>query len=171
MKRHLFASRKIFSMLETAYLTNPCYETMRHVAMQMFAEGYKVGKEHAERKLNEAVEKAESHMLSDEAFIQFWDLYDKKVDRGAALKLWNRLSKVDKSEILAYVPLYVKATPDKQYRKNPVTFLRHKSWKDELIPQEFQDRENERRKRTGEAELLAQQLAHFRLDDEVENRR
>ena len=30
-------------------------------------------------------------------------------------------------------PLYVKAQPDKQYRKNPETFLRNKSWHDEII--------------------------------------
>lgn len=164
MKRHLFASRKIFAMLETAYLANPCYDTMRHVAMQMFAEGYKVGREHAERKLNEAVEQAESMMLTDEAFLQFWEVYDKKVGKEAAIRVWRKLPKKDKADILAYIPAYVKATPDKKYRKNPTTFLRQKSWKDELIPDEYAAREQQRRKRTGEADELAQQLAHFRLD-------
>lgn len=171
MKRHLFASRKIFRSLETAYIASPSYEMMRHIALQMFAEGYKVGYEHAERKLSEAVDNAENNMLSDEAFMQFWDIYDKKVDKVTTLKAWRKLTKKDKAEILDYVPKYVKATPDKKYRKNPSTFLRHKSWKDELIPQEFENREYERRKRTGEAEQLAQQLMHFRLDGEVENGR
>ena len=32
-----------------------------------------------------------------------------------------------------YIPKYKQAQPDKQYRKNPETFLRNRSWEDELI--------------------------------------
>lgn len=165
MKRHLFRSRKIFKMLEPFYNENPCYETMRHIALQMFAEGYKVGKEHAEKKLGEQLEAIEEDNLVDESFRLFWEQYDKKVDKPTSFNIWKRLSKKDRAAVLEYVPLYVKATPDKKYRKNPVTFLRHKAWLDELIPSEYADREWQRRKRTGEAEELASQLAHFKLNE------
>lgn len=66
-------------------------------------------------------------------FDTFWNTYNKKVGRDKCLKLWAKLSAKDKAECLSYIPLYVKAQPDKQYRKNPETFLRNKSWHDEII--------------------------------------
>ena len=66
-------------------------------------------------------------------FDAFWNNYDKKVGREKCEKLWKKLSQREKVECLAYIPLYVQAQPDKQYRKNPETFLRNKSWHDELI--------------------------------------
>ena len=66
-------------------------------------------------------------------FDVFWNQYDKKVGRTKCEKLWSKLSVGEKTECIAYVPLYVQAQPDKQYRKNPETFLRNKSWNDEII--------------------------------------
>ncbi len=34
---------------------------------------------------------------------------------------------------MLYIPKYKAAQPNKQYRKNPETFLNNKSWNDELI--------------------------------------
>lgn len=65
-------------------------------------------------------------------FDEFWNLYDKKVDRSKALKLWNHLLDVEIRQILEYVPKYKGATPDKQFRKDPATFLRNRSWENEL---------------------------------------
>lgn len=70
---------------------------------------------------------------SESSFEQFWNLYDKKVARPKCEKLWQKLSKQEKDACMKYVPLYVQAQPDKQYRKNPETFLRNKSWNDEII--------------------------------------
>jgi hypothetical protein len=70
---------------------------------------------------------------SESTFEAFWNLYDKKVARPKCEKLWSKLTKSEKQECLQYVPLYVQAQPDKQYRKNPETFLRNKSWNDEII--------------------------------------
>lgn len=69
----------------------------------------------------------------DGGFSIFWELYEKKVGRPKCEKLWSKLSTKEKEECLAYIPLYKQAQPDKQYRKNPETFLRNKSWNDELI--------------------------------------
>ena len=34
---------------------------------------------------------------------------------------------------MKFIPLYVKERTNKQYRKNPETFIRNKSWNDEII--------------------------------------
>ena len=69
----------------------------------------------------------------DGGFSVFWELYEKKVGRPKCEKLWSKLTIKEREECIAYIPLYKKAQPDKQYRKNPETFLRNKSWNDELI--------------------------------------
>jgi hypothetical protein len=68
------------------------------------------------------------------SFTDFWDLYDKK--RGDKIKLekrWNELSKKDQEAIMLYIPEYIKAQPNKTYRKDPATFLNNRSWNDEII--------------------------------------
>lgn len=77
-------------------------------------------------------------------FERFWNLYDKKVSKDKSFKLWIKLKAEDKMKIFETLPLYVKATPDKQYRKNPDTYLRNKSWKDEILTysQQYQKNEN-----------------------------
>lgn len=69
----------------------------------------------------------------DEGFLEFWNLYDKKVGKDKAFKLWEKLSEKDKLSISQNVPLYKAAQPDKKYRKNPETYLRNRSWEDEII--------------------------------------
>ena len=64
----------------------------------------------------------------------FWNDYDKKVGDKQKLKSkWNKLSDKDRNEIMNYLPLYIEAVPDKQFRKNPETFLNNKSWLDEIV--------------------------------------
>lgn len=66
-------------------------------------------------------------------FDEFWNAYDKKVGKSKAMKLWAKLTNKEKAACLDYLPQYKVAQPDKQYRKNPETFLRNKCWNDELI--------------------------------------
>jgi len=64
----------------------------------------------------------------------FWNDYDKKVGDKQKLKSkWNKLSDNDRNQIMNYLPLYIEAVPDKQFRKNPETFLNNKSWLDEIV--------------------------------------
>jgi len=82
--------------------------------------------------------KQESQTLDEEnsAFDRFWDLYDKKVGRVKCKKLFNNLSENDWNKIFETLPTYIQATPDKQYRKNPETYLRNRAWEDELYVKE-----------------------------------
>lgn len=68
------------------------------------------------------------------SFENFWDDYDKKIgNKGKLSRLWDRLPDADKLKIKAYIPRYKAAKPDKQFRKNPQTFLNNKGWEDEII--------------------------------------
>ena len=75
------------------------------------------------------------------SFKEFWDLYDKKIDRKRCEKLWNKFCPECRYEILQHVFLYVKSTPNKQYRKNPYTYLFNECYHDEII--ETNTRHNE----------------------------
>ena len=68
------------------------------------------------------------------SFSDFWEAYDKKRgDKDKLAKKWDKLPQAEKEAIMDYIPRYLKAVPDKQYRKDPQTFLNNKSWNDEII--------------------------------------
>lgn len=85
-------------------------------------------------------EKVKINDVDDESpendFERFWHLYDKKVERTKCERLWAKLKKEDKEKIFERLPAYIQSTPDKQYRKNPSTYLNpnEKRWLDEIIP-------------------------------------
>lgn len=66
-------------------------------------------------------------------FEDFWNLYDKKVDKPKSEKKWNLLTQKEKEDIMEYLPNYILTTSEKKYRKDPTTFLNNKSWNNELI--------------------------------------
>ncbi len=67
-----------------------------------------------------------------DGFGRWWELYDKKVGKQTANKLWKKLNVNDRSAIMAHTALYRMAT-EKAYRKNPETYLRQRAWEDEII--------------------------------------
>lgn len=69
-------------------------------------------------------------------FETFWNLYDKKEDRIKCERKWNNLTNKEREECITNLPAYIRATPNKQYRKNPATYLNNKSWENEVIPLE-----------------------------------
>lgn len=79
----------------------------------------------------EGVENAE--ILEWPTFDDFWDAYDKKVDRKVCMPKWNKLNQSDKEKVMAFIPNYILSTPDKKYRKDPETFLNRASWENEII--------------------------------------
>lgn len=78
-------------------------------------------------------QKEEEIEITSEDFEFWWRSYDKKVGKDKARKLWDKLSNKDKKACMEYTPSYVASTSEKRFRKNPETFLRNKSWNDELI--------------------------------------
>jgi hypothetical protein len=92
-------------------------------------------------------------------FEEFWNDYEKK--RGDFEKLktkWKAVSKSDREKIKIYLPKYKAAQPDKQYRKDPSTFLNQKSWNDEIIaPKGFKNDysfENDKQKKESLKQLF-----------------
>ena len=68
------------------------------------------------------------------SFSEFWDLYDKKVGSKTLLeKKWLNLTDLEREQIMLYLPKYKISQPDKQFRKNPETFLNQRGWEHELI--------------------------------------
>ena len=71
-------------------------------------------------------------------FEWFWNDYDKKVgDKQKLKKKWNKLTDQERQNAMNYLDIYKQSVPDKQFRKNPETFLNNKSWNDEIINRSF----------------------------------
>lgn len=66
-------------------------------------------------------------------FGEFWKLYDKKIGLPKCQVLWHKMTDKDREEAIQHIIGYVKATPDKKFRKHPETYLRNKCWNDEVI--------------------------------------
>lgn len=71
--------------------------------------------------------------LPQDSFNIWWQIYDKKRAREKCLAKWNKLSPQEQQACIDATPAYVASTPDKQYRKDPLTYLNQKSWNDEII--------------------------------------
>jgi len=75
-----------------------------------------------------------AEIISVLEFEEFWTLYDKKVGDKTKLKTkWKTINEDERRKILEHVPLYKESQPDKQFRKDPQTYLNNKSWNDEII--------------------------------------
>lgn len=65
-------------------------------------------------------------------FEAFWNLYGRKIDRPNCESKWAKLSEKDREAIMAYLPGYIAATPDIQFRRHPATFLNRRTWENDL---------------------------------------
>lgn len=104
-----------------------------------------VGQVTAETKGNETEDETETETetkaTADEtppvivwpSFDDFWELYDKKQDRPKCEKKWKKIKQAAREKIMEHLELYVRSTPDPQYRKNPSTYLMNESWNNEII--------------------------------------
>lgn len=71
--------------------------------------------------------------LTNLTFDDFLDAYDYK--QGSLVKLkakWQSLTLEQKKLIMSHVPDYVKSTPNKKFRKFPMTYLDNEGWLDEI---------------------------------------
>ncbi len=73
-------------------------------------------------------ENENKEILQEKEFNSFWELFQKKEDRKKCATKWKNISKKDKELIFKTVSAYVESTPDKQYRKNPLTWLNGECW-------------------------------------------
>lgn len=74
---------------------------------------------------------AASEIIED--FEAWWELYAKKRGREKCLKRWMRMPKKDRAACIAATPAYVRSVTEKQYQKDPYTYLNGRCWEDEII--------------------------------------
>lgn len=91
-----------------------------------------------------------------DGFDEFYETFDKKVQRLDAEKSWRRINpNADLVHtIIESARDYVRATPDKKYRKNPATWLNGQCWNDEVI-ETRQKTFHERREEEAQREIDA----------------
>jgi hypothetical protein len=84
----------------------------------------------------------ESISVLDEEFETWWNTYNKKRGKDKCLRKWRSMPKKDRLACMNATPRYVASISDKQFQKDPFTYLHNKAWKDEIYS-EFDS--NERR--------------------------
>lgn len=67
------------------------------------------------------------------SFDDFWSAYDKKVDRAKCEKKWLALTDEQREMTMQHIPAYLASVSDKQFVKNPITYLNNQSWNNEII--------------------------------------
>lgn len=115
--------------------SNPFIQAIKYMAYEFFKKGVKLGVGHEVDPIKpiQPTQPIRPIITTETTFDTFWQLYDKRVGKQKCISLWGRLTLAEQAACIAYIPLYKQAQPSKQYRKNPETFLRNKSWNDELI--------------------------------------
>lgn len=122
-----------------------------------------------------------AEVMEQYPFEAFWNAYNKMRNRGDCEFIWQRLSDTDKANIMQHVPKYIASTPNKKYRKDPITYLKHRSWEDEIItdtPQNYGNNRSyqsdyERRKHQQNAVLtgfMAEAAASVQAIEDAKNR-
>jgi len=103
------------------------YDSYQHKGKQRANEGQTKGKQRATDK----EEKQNNNILST-AFDGFWKFYDKKSDRKKCFEKWMQVVNIDNIDhVRSSVKIYVAETAnDKQFRKNPLTWLNGNCWLD-----------------------------------------
>lgn len=69
-------------------------------------------------------------------FQMFWELYPKKVAKGAAIKAWQKLNQAEQTEAITALPNHLKywkvKNTDKEFIPYPATWLNQMRYLDEL---------------------------------------
>lgn len=66
------------------------------------------------------------------SFNEFWDMYQKKVDRKKSEARFAKVSEADRRRIKEVLPAYIAATADVKFRKHPATWLNNRCWEDDI---------------------------------------
>ena len=69
----------------------------------------------------------------NQQFMKWWDLYNKKTDKKKTQKYWsNNIKQKDFEKIMDHTRSYT-TTTEKQFRKNPHSYLLNESYENEII--------------------------------------
>lgn len=65
-------------------------------------------------------------------FDELYNLYNKKVNRTASLKAFNKIKTTEYDAIRKHIPIFVKTFKDKQFQPYFSTYLNNERWQDEI---------------------------------------
>lgn len=82
----------------------------------------------------------DQNTYDDPLFNEFWNLYDYKKSKPKCYKSFIKLSDKDKINCIKSVQRYVDSTPDKNYRKHPLTYINQRGWEDEIVLKALNDK-------------------------------
>ncbi|MGI4863719.1 MAG: hypothetical protein ACRYFZ_07315 [Janthinobacterium lividum] len=91
-------------------------------------------KEQTKTKRRDSSITSKSEVAKPIPFEAFWEAYGKTVGRHKTVERWATLTPAEQAAALAHAPLFAAATPEKQFRKDPLTYLNGKCWLDEELP-------------------------------------
>ena len=78
-----------------------------------------------ERKVNE-------NKINIDVFDELYNLYNKKINRTASLKAFNKIKITEYDAIRKHIPNFVKTFKDKQFQTYFSTYLHNERWHDEI---------------------------------------
>lgn len=74
-------------------------------------------------------------------FDEFYNLYNKKVNRNASIKAFKKIKSIEYDKIRKHIPIFVNSFKDKQFQPYFSTYLNNERWNDEIeIKQPVQPR-------------------------------
>lgn len=90
--------------------------------------------EHQTTPIEEEQEQQEGkkEIISINVFDELYNLYNKKVNRTASLKAFNKIKITEYDAIRKHIPNFVKTFKDKQFQPYFSTYLHNERWNDEI---------------------------------------
>lgn len=79
-------------------------------------------------KEEEKEEEKEQYTILD--FAAFWKMYGKSSDKKKCEEKYSKLNEFEREQIVKKLPVYLSTIKDKQFQKNPLTYLNGKCWND-----------------------------------------
>ena len=79
-------------------------------------------------------------------FDTFFEAYGKQVDKIPCQREWLNIEREEHAKILEHVPKYVNSTPDVKFRKEPLNYLKDRTWLDPELPNQNKEIKVERYK-------------------------
>lgn len=74
-------------------------------------------------------------LVENENFEQFWNMYDRKEGKQAAMREWDKLTQNEQALVLEHAKKYVAARA-KLYRAKPEKYLREKMFYDDIVQED-----------------------------------
>jgi len=86
----------------------------------------------ASQEEQEQEEEQEKEVFDISVFEEFWNLYEKKLNKEESLSAFKKIKSSEYDLIKSHIPIFVKQFKDKQFQPYFSTYLNKKRWQDEV---------------------------------------